>query len=350
MKTEILKIDINNIDLEKIKYSAGIIKSGGLVAFPTETVYGLGANGLDENAVKKIFEAKGRPSDNPLILHISDRNQIFELTGDIPLNAGKLMDSFWPGPITMVFNRSDIVPDVITAGLGTVALRMPSHPVALALIKEAGVPIAAPSANTSGRPSPTNARHVIEDLSGKIDVIIDTGNAKIGLESTVLDLTTAPPAVLRPGGITPQQIRDVIGHVDIDPTLMKKTEGDFRPRSPGMKYTHYSPKADVIIVEGSLDKVCDKIKEMIREYSQKGKAVGVLSTDQTRGCYPDAEVISLGNRDKLETVAANLFWALREFDKRNVDIIIAEAVDYEGIGLAVMNRMKKAAGYNIIKA
>ncbi len=350
MKTEILKIDINNIDAEKIKYSAEVIKSGGLVAFPTETVYGLGANGLDEKAVKKIFEAKGRPSDNPLILHIADRKQVFELAKDVPSNAGKLMDSFWPGPLTMIFNKAQNVPGVISAGLDTVALRMPSHPIALALIKESGVPIAAPSANTSGRPSPTNAKHVIEDLSGKIDVIIDAGNAKIGLESTVLDVTVDPPVVLRPGGITLKQIGDVIGHADIDPTLMTKAEGDFRPRSPGMKYKHYSPKADVIIVEGSPDRVLQKIKELVCMHSQKGKTVGVLATDQTKELYPSVEVISLGDRDKLETVAANLFWALREFDKKNVDIIVAEAVDYEGIGLAVMNRMKKAAAYNIIKA
>jgi L-threonylcarbamoyladenylate synthase len=198
-------------------------------------------------------------------------------------------------------------------------------------------------------PSPTNAIHVIDDLSGKIDVIIDAGSAKIGLESTVLDMTTHPPIMLRPGGITLEQINEVIGHADIDPMIMSKVTDDFKPRSPGMKYKHYSPRADIVIIEGDPQKVCNKIKELVFEYGKKGKIVGVLATDQTKGLYPFAQVISLGDRDKLETVASNLFWAFREFDNKNVDLIITEAVDYEGIGLAVMNRMKKAAGYNIIK-
>ncbi len=349
MKTEIVKIDKSNIDIKKIKYCAEVLKSGGLVAFPTETVYGLGANALDEKNVEKIFKAKGRPSDNPLIVHISDRQRIHELVGNVPEVASLLMDRFWPGPLTLILDKADIVPRVITAGLDTVAVRMPSHPVALALIRESGIPVAAPSANTSGRPSPTNAKHVIDDLSGKVDIIIDAGTSKIGLESTVLDLTTEPPLILRPGGITLKQLKEVSNDIDIDPALMKRPEKDCRPKSPGMKYTHYSPRAEVIIVEGDMEKVAGKIGSLAREYEAGGKKVGILATDQTVNLYSGGELITLGDRDKPETIAAKLFWALRELDGRNVEIILAEGVDYSGIGLAVMNRMNKASGFNIIK-
>jgi len=349
MKTKIIKIDPYNIDMDKISYAADILKTGGLVAFPTETVYGLGASALDEAAVKSIFNAKGRPSDNPLIVHVADKTEAAKLTADMPPIAHCLMDAFWPGPLTLVMAKSDVVPGIITAGLDTVAVRMPSHPVALSLIMESGIPVAAPSANTSGKPSPTNAQHVIEDMSGKVDVIIDAGNANVGLESTVLDLTVDPPMILRPGGVTPRQLMKVIGKVDVDPALQNRENVSLKPRSPGVKYTHYSPKAQVIVVEGGLDRVVAEINILVKAYKQKGLRVGVLATEQTKTCFAGAEVISAGSRAKPETIASNLFNTLREFDKRGVDLILAEAVESSGIGLAVMNRLNKAAGYNIIK-
>ncbi|MCX7921037.1 MAG: L-threonylcarbamoyladenylate synthase [Clostridia bacterium] len=349
MKTEVIKLDINNIDLDKLNYAAQILKDGGLVAFPTETVYGLGANALDESAVKRIFEAKGRPSDNPLIVHIADIGQVSGLVKAIPPEAFAVMERFWPGPLTLVMEKSLIIPEVITAGLDTVAIRMPSHPVALALIKEAGIPIAAPSANTSGKPSPTSSQHVIEDLYGKVDVIIEAGCSKVGLESTVLDMTVLPPMILRPGGITPVELNTVLGKVDIDPSLVSKETEILKPRSPGMKYTHYSPKAKVIIIEGDIQSVVSKVLELQGEYAQKGAKVGILATEQTKDMYSSAEIISMGDRNEPATIAANLFAALREFDMRQVDVILAEAIESTGIGLAIMNRMSKAAGYNIIK-
>lgn len=349
MKTEIIKLDLDYMDMDKIDHAAGILKSGGLVAFPTETVYGLGANALDETAVKKIFEAKGRPSDNPLIVHISSKNEVDRLVRSIPANAEKLMNTFWPGPLTLVLDKSGLVPQVITAGLDTVAVRVPSHPAALALIKAAGLPIAAPSANTSGKPSPTLAEHVIEDLTGKVDVIIDAGNSTVGLESTVLDVTVDPAVILRPGGITPEQLEQVLGIVGIEPALSGKMDKDIKPRSPGVKYTHYSPKAQVIVIEGMLPGVVEKISELLREYERKGIKAGVLATEQTQGFYTGAEVISAGSRNNPETIASSLFGALREFDNRKVEVILAEAIEKTGIGLAVMNRLNKAAGYHIIK-
>lgn len=349
MKTEIIKLDRDNIDLDKVRHAAEVLKGGGLVAFPTETVYGLGANALDRTAVRKIFEAKGRPSDNPLIVHISDKHEVSRLVRDLPPDASRLMDMFWPGPLTLVVQKSCVVPREVTGGLDTVAIRMPSHPVALALIKESGLPVVAPSSNASGRPSPTEAKHVIEDLSGKIDVIIDAGSSAIGLESTVLDITADPPVILRPGGITPVQLEEVLGKVDMSPALTSEQMKTIKPKSPGMKYTHYAPKASMVIVEGELSKVVDKINELVNEYREKGMSIGVLATEQTKNLYPAVKVISMGNRENPETIAANLFRALREFDERNVQLILAEAVDNEGIGLAVMNRITRAAGHNIIR-
>ncbi|GAE87289.1 L-threonylcarbamoyladenylate synthase [Acetivibrio straminisolvens] len=350
MKTEILKIQPDNIDSEKIKYAAEVLRGGGIVAFPTETVYGLGADALNENAVKKIFEAKGRPSDNPLIVHITGKESVDGLAAVVSPQAQVLMDRFWPGPLTLVVEKSGKIPSAITAGLSTVGLRAPSHPIALALIREAGIPIAAPSANLSGKPSPTASKHVIDDLYGRVDVIIDGGDADIGVESTVLDVTTDVPVILRPGGVSFEQLRDVLGNVSIDPSLMKKPSEDFVPRAPGMKYTHYSPKADVIVVEGEPQKVAEKINSLIMEYQSKNIPVGVLATEQTKELYKGIPYITLGDRLEPETIAANLFKAFRDFDDIGIKVILAEAINNEGIGLAVMNRMKKAAGYNIIKA
>lgn len=367
MNTEIIRININSInnckeETDKLKHAAEVIKKGGLVAFPTETVYGLGANALDAGAVKKIFEAKGRPSDNPLIVHIADISSLGKLIAEMPGFAHKLIDEFWPGPLTLIFKKSGIIPYEITAGLDTVAIRMPAHPVALALIKEAEVPIAAPSANSSGKPSPTLAEHVIEDLMGKIDMIIDGGATNVGVESTVLDITSNPPVILRPGGITFEQLREVLGNVELDPSLKindklqaNQTQDKSKkiiPRSPGMKYRHYSPKANLIIVEGDTSQVIKHINEMANDYRSKSIKVGILATDQTKSYYTDAKdvvVISMGDRNHPDTIASSLFNCFREFDHMNVQVILAEAIDKTGIGLAVMNRMNKAAGYNIIK-
>lgn len=348
MNTKVIKLDPVFPDRDKLEEAAQILRKGGLVAFPTETVYGLGANALNEEAVKRIFLAKGRPSDNPLIMHIPDAGWVERFTTDVPVQAQRMMEAFWPGPLTIVMHKAAVVPSVITAGLDTVAIRMPSHPVALELIRLAGVPVAAPSANTSGKPSPTTAQHVIDDLMGKVDVILDAGGCYVGLESTVVDATIEPPMILRPGGITPEDLQRELGSLAVDPAMGKKLAEDITPRAPGMKYTHYSPKAEVLIVEGTLDHIVEEIHRRLAVYEAEGKKVGILATDQTCGRYGGAQVISAGNRYQPETIAQNLFAALREFDDRGVDIILAEAVEAKGIGWAVMNRMIKAAGYHII--
>ncbi|HHW30892.1 MAG TPA: threonylcarbamoyl-AMP synthase [Clostridiaceae bacterium] len=358
MKTEIIKLYADNIDMDKLRYAAQVIRDGGLVAFPTETVYGLGANALNEEAVRKTFEVKGRPPDNPLIAHIACKDDI-KIVSKVALEGyvKKLTDEFWPGPLTLIMEKTDRVPYITTAGLDTVAVRMPSHPVAMALIKESGVPISAPSANSSGKPSPTRAEHVIKDLSGKIDVIIDSGETTVGLESTVLDITTWPPVILRPGGITPSQLSRVLGTVEIDPAITAKGSGNtnYTPKSPGLKYKHYSPEAEVIVIEGRPSAVAGEIIRMAKHYIEKGLKVGIMATEQTKNFYYDddiicqnTEIILLGDREKPETIAANLFRALREFDNRRVKVVLAEAVESTGIGLAIMNRLNKAAGYNII--
>jgi L-threonylcarbamoyladenylate synthase len=355
MKTEILKIDKENIDISKIKFAADVLKGGGLVAFPTETVYGLGANALNENAVKNIFKAKGRPSDNPLIVHILNKNAASEFVKEIPIEASNLMDEYWPGPLTIILKKASLVPHIITAGLDTVALRVPAHPIALKLIEVAGLPIAAPSANVSGRPSPTEASHVIEDLFGKVDIIIDGGSVRIGLESTVIDLTQNPPIILRPGSIDIDMLNKIISSVNFDPSILSNhlnvgdKEHEIIPKSPGMKYKHYAPLAEVIVIEGEIPKVINRINEMLIEHRGRGFKVGVLATEQTKEYYDCEDIISLGDREKPETMASNLFGAFREFDKLGVSKILAEGVDDKGIGLAIMNRMCKAAAFNVIK-
>lgn len=358
MKTEIIKIDRNNCETDKLRYAAEIMRNGGTVVFPTETVYGLGACALSQEAVGKIFEAKGRPADNPLIVHIAyghgenhkGGGMLETLTDNVSSDAKKLMEAFWPGPLTIIFRKSAAVPSIVTAGLDTVAVRMPSHPVALALITMAGVPIAAPSANSSGKPSPTSVKHVIDDLMGRVDVIIDAGDTDIGLESTVLDISAAPPAILRPGGVTIEEVRKVLRDVQYKEEIFIPEGESAAPRSPGMKYTHYSPKAQVVVVEGDMKKVVEKIRELYEAQAGNGLKVGILATTQTQSRYEGELVATVGDRDNPHSIASNLFRALREFDEKGADIILAEGISEEGIGAAVMNRLRKAAGPgNIIK-
>jgi L-threonylcarbamoyladenylate synthase len=350
-QTVVFKVNPQEPEIEKILAAAAIIKTGGLVAFPTETVYGLGADALNAKAVLALFKAKNRPLDNPPIVHVENAKDVYKLATQVPPKAEKLMHEFWPGPLTLVFKRSAMVPNVTVAGLDTVAVRMPKHKVALALIKESSCPIAAPSANLAGKPSPTTAKHVFDDLNGRIDAILDGGPTRIGVESTVLDLTVDPPILLRPGGTPLEALRKVLGDVKIHPFVVAEAElSSEKARSPGMKHKHYAPKAQVILVEGSVPAVTGKVKELAKAYKLKDKRVGVLATDETAHCYEADVVKSLGSRFNLDAVAANLFRLLREFDAEDVDVIIAESVPTEGLGLAVMNRLRKASGYNIVKA
>ena len=376
----------NHIKDEELKEAAGILRSGGLVAFPTETVYGLGGNALDEDAARKIYAAKGRPSDNPLIAHVSCVEEVAPLVKEIPEAGRKLMEAFWPGPLTMIFPKSEKVPYGTTGGLDTVAIRMPDDPVANRLIALAGVPVAAPSANTSGRPSPTTADHVWQDMNGRIEMIIDGGPVGIGVESTIVDVSSAVPAVLRPGAITMEMLAEVLGEVSVDPAILGPLSADVRPKAPGMKYKHYAPKADLTLVEPGtgteresgaeqvtgaeqktgadwntgaapetgldetqLQAMIRKVRELSREKIEAGYKVGVICTDESRGCYTDGEVRSIGARKSQASVAHNLYALLREFDDLGVDYIFSESFPKDHLGQAIMNRLSKAAGYKIVK-
>lgn len=378
--------DRNHIKDEELKEAAGILRSGGLVAFPTETVYGLGGNALDEDAARKIYAAKGRPSDNPLIAHVSCVEEVAPLVKEIPEAGRKLMEAFWPGPLTMIFPKSEKVPYGTTGGLDTVAIRMPDDPVANRLIALAGVPVAAPSANTSGRPSPTTADHVWQDMNGRIEMIIDGGPVGIGVESTIVDVSSAVPSVLRPGAITMEMLAEVLGEVSVDPAILGPLSADVRPKAPGMKYKHYAPKADLTLVEPGtgteresgaeqvtgaeqkngadrntgaypetgldetqLQAMIRKVRELSREKIEAGYKVGVICTDESRGCYTDGEVRSIGARKSQESVAHNLYALLREFDDLGVDYIFSESFPKDHLGQAIMNRLSKAAGYKIVK-
>lgn len=346
-----MKIDSQNPEREKIRIAADLIKKGGSVAFPTETVYGLGADALNPNAVLTIFKAKKRPLDNPPIVHVGNNSDVCILVKEISPKAENLMEKFWPGPLTLIFKRSEAVPDITVAGLDTVAIRMPKHNVALALLRESHRPIAAPSANLAGKPSPTTAQHVLDDLNGRIDAILDAGPTCIGVESTVLDLTVEPPQILRPGGTSFEALKEVLEDVRLHPIAVAEQEVSIEnARSPGVMHKHYAPKAHLILVEGEISAVREKIKKLAESYRREGKKVGVLGTDETVSSYGEATVKSLGTRDDLTTIAANLFKLLREFDLENVDVIIAEGLPLEGLGLAVMNRLRRASGYNIVKA
>lgn len=350
METKIVYVDDKNIDKGIIEEAGSVIRHGGLVAFPTETVYGLGANALDGAAVKKIFEAKGRPQDNPLIVHISDFDELEPLVAEVPEIARRLMEKFWPGPMTIIFKKSSAIPDETSAGLESVGIRMPSNPTARALIRAAGVPIAAPSANISGRPSPTEVGSCIEDLSGKVDMIIGGEKCEVGVESSVIDVTEYPPCILRPGGITLEMFRAVDEKIYIDPSILEKPETDFKPKAPGMKYRHYAPKAPVRIVQGEPEKVIALINKMVQNYINEGKKVGIIATDETKDRYKGGIVVSLGSREDMDRVTRNLFETLRAFDDKDVSLILSEAFEEKGKGIAVMNRLKKAAGFDIINA
>lgn len=348
METRILKIDKEKIDYNLLEEAVNIIKEGRLVVFPTETVYGLGANGLDEKAAEKIFAAKGRPQDNPLILHVYSIDQIKDLVEDIPDIAKVCIEKFWPGPLTILFKKSNKVPEIITAGLDTVAIRMPENKIALELIRLSNTPIAAPSANISGRPSPTSAKHVIEDLSGKVDMIIDGGDTGIGLESTVLDLSGDIPMILRPGGVTEEDLRKIISNITIDSSIIK-SDDTLVPKSPGQKYRHYAPKSEMILFSGEVARIVDIIIAYTKEYLEAGKKVGIMCTDETIDSYKEGLIISLGSRENTETIAHNLFNTLRLFDESKVDIILAEGINLSDLGTAIMNRMMKASSGKIIK-
>ncbi len=352
MNTIIKKVDFINPEINEDVFlqAALIIKNGGLVAFPTETVYGLGANALDPIAVKKIYAAKGRPSDNPLIVHISEISEIYPYVKDISEKAEKLMDAFWPGPVTMIFKKTNLIPAETSGGLDTVAIRFPENKAARFFIKKAGFPIAAPSANSSGRPSPTRASHVEFDLNSKIDMIIDGGYAEFGLESTIIDVSGEVPCLLRPGSVTKEMIEDVIGEINVDKAVLEKLENGEKPKAPGMKYTHYSPLAEIIIVNGDINSVVDKINFLVKERLIEDKKIGVIATEQTKDRYFCDNIIIIGDRNKPEEIASNLFRVLRKCDYLGLSKVYTEAFDESGIGLALMNRLKKAAGYNIIYA
>ena len=346
----IIKRITNTEDDENIYEQAGkILREGGLVAFPTETVYGLGADALDADASGKIYAAKGRPSDNPLIVHIASVDALYDLAEEIPDKALKLADKFWPGPLTMILKKQSKVPDSITGGLGTVAIRMPSHPVAAELIRSSGVYIAAPSANTSGKPSPTRAEHVINDLSGKIDMIIQDDTVDIGVESTIIDLSEEIPTILRPGYITKEMFEEVIGEVAIDPAIMGSLKEGIVPKAPGMKYKHYAPNADITIVEGACDKVVEYINRETALKESEGHKTAVMATDETRGRYTCKDIVSVGHRDDELSVARNLYALLRDFDKQGIEYVYSESFETRNVGQAVMNRLIKAAGHKIVK-
>ena len=350
MKTIVETLDRNHLDENILKYAGNIINQGGLVAFPTETVYGLGADGLQEHAAKKIYEAKGRPSDNPLILHIAEVESLQELAVDIPDSAYALAKAFWPGPLTMVLKKSSKVPYGTTGGLDTVAVRMPQDEIALGLIRASGCFIAAPSANTSGRPSPTMAKHVFEDMEGKLEMILDGGQVGIGIESTIVDLTSETPMILRPGYITKAMLEQVLGEVTTDAAILAKNQDkDFKPKAPGMKYKHYAPKGDLTIFQGDLKKVVAHINELTKDKLSEGEIVGILATEETKDCYPEGIVKTIGSRQDEESIARGLYAVLRDFDQLQVNVIYGESFDEDGFGQAIMNRLLKAAGYQIVQ-
>lgn len=353
MKTIIEKVDKTQLNSEesiRVTEKAGeILRKGGLAAFPTETVYGLGADGLNEEAAGKIYAAKGRPSDNPLIIHITDMESLKKIAKNIPETALRIAEKYWPGPLTMIFEKTDAVPYGTTGGLDTVAVRMPCDGIAAAVIRAGGGFIAAPSANTSGRPSPTEARHVKEDLDGRIDMIVDGGPVDIGVESTILDMTAVPPMILRPGAVTKEMLEELVGEICVDRAVIASHSKE-RPKAPGMKYRHYAPRAELSIVEGEAEAVISVINHTAAQKALEGFKVGIIGTDETFKRYKGGVVKSIGTRMDEAAIANHLYRILREFDDERVDYIFSEAFPTGGIGSAVMNRLLKAAGHHVIYA
>lgn len=347
METIVSKITHTTEDDKTMEKAGEIIRNGGLVAFPTETVYGLGGDALNPDSSRKIYAAKGRPSDNPLIIHICKLEDIHKIVSDFPKDAKRLAEEFWPGPLTMVLPKSDAVPSETTGGLNTVAVRMPVDPIALSFIEAAGGYVAAPSANVSGRPSPTCAKYVVEDMQGRIEMILDGGDVEIGLESTIVDLTGEVPMLLRPGYITIGMLREVLGKVDIDKTIL---DGDCldKPKAPGMKYKHYAPKGELTIVAGEAEEVLCKINELAKEALDRGEKVGIIGTDETISRYVGSSIKSVGARSDEVSIAKSLYRILREFDDENVTCIFSESFDAGGMGQAIMNRLLKAAGHQVL--
>ncbi|MGN0297904.1 MAG: L-threonylcarbamoyladenylate synthase [Lachnospiraceae bacterium] len=334
---------------DAIQQAGAILKNGGLVAFPTETVYGLGGNALDSSASQKIYQAKGRPSDNPLIAHVANIDQVTPLVTQISDEAKRLMKIFWPGPLTIILPKSKLVPQETTGGLNTVALRCPDNPIALAMIEAAGVPIAAPSANTSGRPSPTNAHHVLEDMDGKIEMILDGGECHIGLESTIIDMSEEEPTLLRPGFITKEMLEHALGHeIKVDAAVTRQVSAGVRPKAPGMNYRHYAPKATLILVSGERTNIVASINQLTEKERKLGHKVGIICTDETISLYCADKILSMGSRKDMDSIAQNMFRVLREFDDTDIEIIYSEIFSSEGLGFAIMNRLTKAAGHQFI--
>jgi len=351
METRIFTIDRNNPDKALLEEAGQLLKQGALVVFPTETVYGLGGDGMQANAAARIYEAKGRPSDNPLILHIADISALEVLAVEVPELAYKLAEKFWPGPLTMILKKSDAVPYATTGGLDTVAIRMPSDEIAREIIRASGTYIAAPSANLSGRPSPTKAEHVIEDLSGRVEVIVDGGDSDIGLESSIIDLSGEVPLILRPGYITKEDFEQIVSEVEYDSAVLAtKPQESVVAKAPGMKYRHYAPKGQITIVEGETSAVAKKINSLVEEQQAKGVRVAVLCAEETKKNYCCEHVFSLGSLKSDKEISAHLFAALRSFDTEQMEVIYSESFENTRLAGAIMNRLRKAAGYQIIRA
>ncbi len=352
MKTKIVQIEEDRVEEDTaqalLKEAGAVLKEGGLVAFPTETVYGLGGDALNKESSRKIYAAKGRPSDNPLIVHICKWEDIYPIAAEVSEEAKKIAQSFWPGPLTMILPKSELVPCETTGGLDTVAVRMPSHKVAQKLIEYAGGYVAAPSANTSGKPSPTQAKYVAEDMNGRIEMIIDGGEVGIGLESTIIDLTVTPPQILRPGFITQEMLSEVLGEVETDVTILSGDSGQ-APKAPGMKYRHYAPKGDLTIVTGPQEKVVEYINSEAAKAILEGEKTGVVGTQEMLDKYHAQVVKSVGSRDDELSIGRRLYTILREFDDENVTRIYSESFETEGFGQAIMNRLLKAAGHKVVR-
>ncbi|MDL2301600.1 threonylcarbamoyl-AMP synthase [Lachnospiraceae bacterium OttesenSCG-928-D06] len=350
MNTKVVILKQDKKETEQILQEAGeIIKSGGVVAFPTETVYGLGAHALKADSAKKIYAAKDRPSDNPLIIHISQFEDIYSITSNLPEAAVQIAKAFWPGPLTMILPKGKSVPYETTGGLDTVAVRLPEHPIARKLIEHSGGFVAAPSANRSGRPSPTLAQYVIEDMQGRIDMIIDGGEVGIGIESTIIDLTISPPQILRPGAITLQMLRNLLGEVEVDSAILSENSTK-APRAPGMKYRHYAPKGELVIVTGKTEFVIKHINHKAEKAQKAGEKTGIIGSFENIKQYRCDVVKCIGSREDEESIAKNLYRILREFDTEGITQIYSESFEGDGMGDAIMNRLLKAAGHRIEKA